>query len=257
VHGKGFSYGVNVTVSYHHNIITQAQDRVPVTTDQGDMDWVNNLVYNAQNPGQFNPMRGCVRINAVGNYYQRGPMADNGYRAFYGQGWRPGNETANWACSGMYLSGNIDTLHRPNNSLPETDYVTFVAGPPSFPVVGTRWNFPLLDSTTDAFTGRAQVLAQSGMRKPAQDAVDVRVLNDIANGTGNWVIDDPSEVGGYPNLPVIQRPAGYDTDGDGIPDSWELAHGLNPKNPTDGTRKAGDGYTNLEKYLNDTATAAK
>jgi hypothetical protein len=42
-----------------------------------------------------------------------------------------------------------------------------------------------------------------------------------------------------------------DSDHDGIPDDWEVAHGLNPHDPSDANKVAGaDGYTNLEKYLN-------
>jgi hypothetical protein len=41
-----------------------------------------------------------------------------------------------------------------------------------------------------------------------------------------------------------------DTDGDGIPDWWELAHGLNPNDPTDANRDDdGDGFSNLQEYL--------
>jgi hypothetical protein len=42
-----------------------------------------------------------------------------------------------------------------------------------------------------------------------------------------------------------------DTDHDGIPDAWETAHGLNPNDPNDANEDSnGDGYSNLEKYLN-------
>jgi hypothetical protein len=42
-----------------------------------------------------------------------------------------------------------------------------------------------------------------------------------------------------------------DSDHDGIPDEWEKAHGLNPNDPADANGDVnGDGYTNLEKYLN-------
>lgn len=43
-----------------------------------------------------------------------------------------------------------------------------------------------------------------------------------------------------------------DTDGDGIPDVWETAHGLNPEEVSDGiaTTLSKEGYTNLEVYLN-------
>jgi hypothetical protein len=36
-----------------------------------------------------------------------------------------------------------------------------------------------------------------------------------------------------------------------MPDAWESAHGLNPRNPADGAKDSDDGYTWLEKYLND------
>jgi len=50
----------------------------------------------------------------------------------------------------------------------------------------------------------------------------------------------------------VTRPAGFDTDGDGIPDTWETAHGLNPNSASDGSGDyTGDGYTNVEKYLNE------
>jgi pectate lyase len=44
-----------------------------------------------------------------------------------------------------------------------------------------------------------------------------------------------------------------DSDGDGMPDEWEIRYGLNPDDPSDGPLdKDGDGYTNLEEYLNGT-----
>jgi len=43
------------------------------------------------------------------------------------------------------------------------------------------------------------VLANAGATLPARDAVDARIVADVRNGTGG-LIDDPAEVGGWPDL---------------------------------------------------------
>ena len=47
-----------------------------------------------------------------------------------------------------------------------------------------------------------------------------------------------------------QGVAPADTDGDGMPDEWERAHGLDATNADDRNLVNGEGYTALEVYLN-------
>ena len=48
-------------------------------------------------------------------------------------------------------------------------------------------------------------------------------------------------------------PAPGDADADGMPDFWEAQYGLDGRSSADNTRDAdGDGYVNLEEYLNNT-----
>lgn len=66
------------------------------------------------------------------------------------------------------------------------------------------------------------------------------------------IITDPMQMGGYPEYngtPYV------DTDNDGMPDEWEIANGLNPNDPSDANGDCtGDGYTNIEKYINGIST---
>ena len=42
-----------------------------------------------------------------------------------------------------------------------------------------------------------------------------------------------------------------DGDHNGMPDEWEIERGLDPNNANDGKEdRDGDGYTNVEEYLN-------
>ena len=62
------------------------------------------------------------------------------------------------------------------------------------------------------------------------------------------IITDIRQVGG---LPEYKGEAVVDSDGDGMPDAWEIANGLNPNDPADANMDCnGDGYTNIEKYIN-------
>ena len=43
-----------------------------------------------------------------------------------------------------------------------------------------------------------------------------------------------------------------------MPDAWEKANGLNPNDPSDAVKDCnGDGYTNIEKYINAIPTNVK
>jgi hypothetical protein len=83
-----------------------------------------------------------------------------------------------------------------------------------------------------------------------QDAIDKRIVNDVSKGTGK-IINDPSEVGGWLIIPPA-TPC-LDSDHDGMPDLWEQKYGFNPADPSDNSMDAdGDGYTNIEEFLNGT-----
>ena len=101
--------------------------------------------------------------------------------------------------------------------------------------------------------------------------VDERLIHETVTGTGqiiSWADDpfndDPNEGVEWRELLALRadpvtgaapftRPANWDTDGDGMPDWWELEHGLDPNVPDNNGDYDHSGYSNLEKYLNEVA----
>jgi hypothetical protein len=103
--------------------------------------------------------------------------------------------------------------------------------------------------TESAEAAYKRVLASAGASK-ARDAVDERVVESVRKRIGH-LINSQKDVGGWPELRA--GVAALDTDGDGMPDAWEKSHKLNPADPSDASRIAKDGYTNVEVYLNSLA----
>lgn len=125
-------------------------------------------------------------------------------------------------------------------------------------------------TTHSAQNAFEQVLSYAGASL-YRDAVDARYMKEAADGTATYtgsavktgdgktithrpgIIDFVKDQGDY-ILEETARPEGFDTDGDGIPDEWESANGLNPNDATDGSTYTLDTekgwYTNLEVYMN-------
>lgn len=97
-----------------------------------------------------------------------------------------------------------------------------------------------------------------------RDEIDARYMEEAKTGTATYkgsitnspgIIDKVSDVKGYTeaNFGTGSRPAGFDTDKDGIPDEWEKANGLNPNDASDALTYSLDAkgyYTNIEVYAN-------
>lgn len=117
-------------------------------------------------------------------------------------------------------------------------------------------------TTHDAATAFSKVLDYAGASL-YRDDVDARYKREVTSGNPEYIgsvtgeeglIDLVADVEGYTeaNFGTSSRPAGFDSDGDGMPDEWEIANGLNPDDPGDGNDKKLDTkgwYTNLEVYL--------
>jgi len=237
-------------ISIHHNLFASSRERHP-TLASGEktrpgviVDFRNNVVYNLSGATNL----GDAHINFINNYYRPGP---NTPRDNYPLAAKIGSPDKLKA----FLSGNT---FEGSSAFTHDNYlaITFerwskggylrtslaqIRVEHEFDVDGAQ---PQTDSAVEAFE---RVLRTAGASHP-RDAADERLVKGIRDRT-NRTIDSQDEVGGWPNLRGGKAPV--DTDGDGMPDEWERAHGLNPNDPRDGNAEStGDGYTNLEKYLN-------
>ncbi len=265
-HGFGGIWGSNHS-TYHHNLIAHHSSRNPrFASGCGHTDYRNNVLYNwgyrscygaeAQQKGseKFN----FSAINMVANYYKPGPATDPNRKAELAEpSSRGDNDKGSW-----YVAGN------------------FIEGSPS--VSADNWsgvrgsNFIKLDCPWDAMPIAQQtaeeayqsVLNHAGAVLPKRDSVDTRIIEEARNGTATYegiyktkknvadklqitgIIDSQKDVGGWPKLESTAAPV--DTDHDGMPDEWERKHDLDPSETVDGSMdEDGDGYTNLEEYLNE------
>lgn len=117
------------------------------------------------------------------------------------------------------------------------------------PITGVLQTWPLGVVAEDSGDVVDLVMANVGAYHNNRDSVDTRLISDLLNRTGD-MIDSPSDVGGWPVLDAGTYPT--DTDGDGMPDTWETDRGLNPNLASDGNDdRNSDGWTNIEEYLNE------
>jgi hypothetical protein len=98
-----------------------------------------------------------------------------------------------------------------------------------------------------------------------RDAIDARIVESVRNRSGG-LVDSQEEfrgadgkLPGIDDLPIAKRESDFDVDQDGIDDEFERQHGLNPADAADANAMtlSGEGYTNLEVYINALATQSK
>lgn len=112
----------------------------------------------------------------------------------------------------------------------------------------TRFTAPAITAAATMSTTLAnEIVADAGATVPVRDSVDTRVAADFAAGTGTHRInvEYPAD---YPTFATPPPPT--DTDGDGMPDTWETANGLNPAVNDSAANTLDANYTNIEMYIN-------
>ncbi|HLP38238.1 polysaccharide lyase [Lacibacter sp.] len=265
--------GENCT--FMRNLWASNAGRNPSVGWNGIFNFANNVVFNwvhrSIDGGDYR-----AQFNIINNYFKPGPATPKtaiAYRILKPESGRSKLKEKYYGRA--YVNGNIvegypavtkDNWNGGVQIEGENDKVEFDAS--------MKWPKPLpmapitILSAADAKT---YVLANAGATLPKRDAVDARIVKQVATGKVEvdpnvkppatqfkhrrmpidsykiGIITDPSQVGGYPEYKGTPY---TDSDNDGMPDAYEMKNRLNPKDAADAAKIAKNGYSNIENYLN-------
>lgn len=278
--GRNPSIGWGGVFNFINNVVYNWVHR---TADGGEYSTMSNFINNYYKPGPLTPKGSSVSYRIVKSESRsKNLFPYPQYGRVYAVGnIVEGNEKVtadNWD-GGVQLSDIKGT--------PPADVLALMRSEEPFPMAPVT-----ILPKEETFE---HVLANVGATLPVRDIVDRRIVEEVRTGKvyyvkklpknnpyGNlWgmsaesrkedgtfkyrrlgndsykygIITDPEQMGGYPEY---KGKPYKDTDKDGMPDEWETAHGLNPNDPTDANGDCtGDGYTNIEKYINGISTTER
>ena len=255
LNAEGHGYGSlfrphgNANLSVHHCLYEHNYSRNPRPGNYNDstlnLDFRNNVIYDWADQAGYNEEdgNGRVNMNYAGNYLIAGPDTkastrtnafDSGSHAIDTQIYQSGNK----------IDGNLNGIFDGTDTGWGMFSGTYTQLSGSFALPAGSGVYTLM-----ADAALTSVLTGVGDTASGRDSVDTRLIQDVYNGTGG-TIDSQNDVGGWPTIPSVSRPAGWDTDNDGMPNTWETARGLNPSVANNNADYDADGYTDLEEYLN-------
>ncbi len=258
-HGYGGIWG-GQKASFHHNLIAHHSSRNPRfcgsrytgEPEHEAVDFRNNVIYNWGSNSGYAAEGG--NYNIINNYYKPGPATNRNVRARI---FEPYEKDGVWGR--FFVNGNImdesETVTSDNwtGINPHKDRI-------SKDDIRSDKEFDICESYTHTASEAYEKVLAYGGASFRRDDVDIRIAEEVKTGTVTYygsksnkagIIDSPEDVGGWPEYDTydILR----DSDGDGIPDIWEEANGLNKNNPDDAIDTSLDpegNYMNVEIYLN-------
>ncbi|MBE6332186.1 MAG: polysaccharide lyase [Bacteroidales bacterium] len=284
-HGFGASIGGHNTL-FARNLFANNISRNPSVAMDGDFNFVNNVLYNwwnrsidgGDNNSQFNIVNNYLKPGPITGYdvQQKAidPKASIRWRILKPESGRSKEQVAQFGKA--YVGGNIV------DGYPEVTADNWAGGVQPAGIktrqgiidtlkADAPFPMPYIDTIYTAADAYEVVLANVGATKPMRDAVDERIIRTVRSGQPEYaknakpctspyvkrrlpddsyklgIITDPQQVGGLPQYKGKPR---KDSDGDGIPDEWEKANGLDPNNSNDAKTIREDGYMNIEWYAN-------
>ncbi|OTA59305.1 polysaccharide lyase family 1 protein [Hypoxylon sp. EC38] len=224
-------------ISLFRNLYIDNKTRNPKV--KGVNDFQNNVIYNWGGGGAYiaGDSEGQSYANIINNYFISGPSTS--VTAF-----TRGNANFHGYVSENYYDSNKDGTLNGSPLCVQTSCYS------EMDIQNTRFDYPgpeRLKAAPDAVT---YVLNNVGADFPARDDVDKGLVAEVQSwGKKGELIseENASSLSGAENSASV---AATDSDGDGIPDAWEDAHGLNSHDASDAMKISSSGYANIEVYVN-------
>ena len=282
-HGYGGIWG-GQNASFLYNLLAHHDSRNPRfcgsrytgLPELERVDFRNNVIFNWGANTAYGAEGGSY--NLVSNYFKAGPESANRGRIIQPYADDGGNVQAAGTSGRFYLQGNYvngySAVTADNSLGVHLHNNTFNQYAPGTTLAGLLSSTPFQVAEAKTFTAKeafTKVLAFAGSSK-SRDAVDNRIVEETGSGIPQFTGLNPGNSAPYPKPGIIDsqddtRPAdaatGWsawpqlaagsapaDSDGDGMPDAWEIDAGLDPKTPDAGGRHLSTGYDNIEVWLN-------
>ena len=275
--GRNPAAGWNGVFNFVNNVLFNWVHR---TVDGGDYMTMFNVINNYYKAGPATPKDQPVAHRVVEPESGRSKLSYRQYGRVYVDGnVIEGNATVtnnNWD-GGVQIDGNPD-LGPYEKQIRTTrpfamPYMTIMPATVAYDHVlnNVGANIPCRDKVDEIVieevrTGKIYYVKKLPKENPYGETWGMREQSMKPDGTFRYrrlandsykqgIITDIRQMGGYPEYkgePYV------DTDKDGMPDEWEKQNGLNPNDPSDANGDCtGDGYTNIEKYINGITTKVK
>lgn len=250
------------SISIHHNLFAHSYERNPMVITSGVVDIVNNLVFHwVSRGGEQDSTHDGQQVNWVKNYFigLKNNQTNFGQGTSYGWGDILLTHRDSQAREFIYLEGNLGK-HRKfpwdaETKILFTDYLTPYDEKLEYHSK-ERFLAPQIESV-NAKDLYKSLHSYVGATLPVRDSIDSRVISELFKKEGKMPNcighDDKNEkrcennVGGWPSYSSGEPR--IDTDLDGMPDNWEIQHGLNPNLNDASEDLNGDGYTNIEHWV--------
>ncbi|KAI1504484.1 pectate lyase C [Biscogniauxia marginata] len=237
-HSCGGLIQTDYGVSLFRNLYIDNKTRNPKV--KGINDFQNNVIYNWGGGGGYiaGDSDGASYANIINNYFISGPSTS--VTAF-----TRGNANFHGYVSNNYYDSDRDGVLSGTALCQDTTCYS------SMDIVATKYDYPGPAMLLDPEVALDHVIIKAGASYPSRDPIDTRLIQEVRSlGTSGQLIDDETVSPMYGPGYIAGGTKPEDTDGDGIPDEWEQANGLDYQDASDAMIIDSSGYVNIELYLN-------